>query len=48
MWIVQVIERGTGKLLDEFWSRDRDSVESKRDEFKVTYPNANVCFDYNS
>jgi len=48
MWLVQVIEVGTGKLLDEAWGRDRALVEAKRDEFKVMYPNANVCFDYNS
>lgn len=48
MWIVQVIERGTGKLLDEFWGRDRDTVDAKRKEFEIQYPNQNVCFDYNS
>jgi hypothetical protein len=48
MWIVQVIEVGTGKLLNEFWGRDRDTVKAKADEFELEYPNANVCFDYNS
>ena len=48
MWIVQVIERGTGKLLNEFWGRDRDLVDAKRKEFELEYPNQNVCFDYNS
>jgi hypothetical protein len=48
MWIVQVIEVGTGKLLNEFWGRDRDTVDAKRKEFELEYPNENVCFDYNS
>lgn len=48
MWITQVIEVGTGKLLDEFWSRDRDAVDAKAKEFSVTYPKANICTDYNS
>lgn len=48
MWIVQVIEIGTGKLLDEFWGRDRQTVQDKADEFAKTYPNASICCDYNS
>ena len=48
MWIVQVIEVGTGKLLDEFWGRDRTEVQAKADEFRLTYPKANICCDYNS
>lgn len=48
MWIVQVIEIGTGKLLDEFWGRDRQTVQDKADEFALTYPNASICCDYNS
>ena len=48
MWIVQVIEIGTGKLLDEFWGRDRKKVQDKADEFALTYPNASICCDYNS
>ena len=48
MWIVQVIEVGTGKLLDEFWGRDRQTVQDKADEFAKTYPNASICCDYNS
>lgn len=48
MWIVQVIEIGTGKLLNEFWSVDRDKVEAKRVEFNATYPKASVMMEYNS
>jgi hypothetical protein len=48
MWLVQVIERGSGKVLAEDWSRDRDKMESVAKEMKVKFPNANVCLDYNS
>lgn len=48
MFLVQVIEKGTGKLLAEYWNRNRKLVEEKKDEFKTQFPNASVIFEYNS
>jgi len=48
MWIVQVIEVGTGKLLAEDWSRDRDKMEKVSKEMEIKFPKANVCLDYMS
>jgi hypothetical protein len=48
MWIVQVIEVGTGKLLEENWSRDREKMEIFSKEMEIKFPNENVCLDYMS
>jgi hypothetical protein len=48
MWIIQVIEIGTGKVLAEDWSRDRDKMEASAKELKVKFPKANVCLEYMS
>lgn len=48
MWLVQVIEIGTGKVLEEGWNRSRELMESFAKEMKEKYPNQSVCLDYNS
>ena len=48
MWIVEVIEKGTGKLLDEAYGRDRKPVENAYKKFKVKYPDASVIMEYMS
>ena len=48
MWIVEVIERGTGKLLDEAYGRDRKPVETAYKKFQKKYPDASVIMEYMS
>ena len=48
MFLVQVIEKGSGKLLAEYFNRNRKLVEAKEEEFKIEFPNASVIFGYNS
>lgn len=48
MWFVQVIEIGTGKVLAESCSRNRDEMESFAKEMEIKFPNQSVCLDYES
>lgn len=48
MWSFQVIEIGTGKLLNEFFSRNRAEVEDRYKEFKTSYPSESVIMGYDS
>ena len=46
MWFVQVIEVGTGKVLDGFGSRNRKEAETQRLALEMKYPNANIDLEY--
>lgn len=46
MWLVQVIEIGSGKLLAEACDRSYDVVKAKADEFKKSFANQSVCLEY--
>jgi hypothetical protein len=48
MWIVEVIEKGTGKLLAEDYGRDRSKIETSYKKFQKKYPDASVIMEYMS
>ena len=46
MWLVEVIEKGSGKVLAYACERSYNVAKAKADEFKLSFANQSVCLEY--